>query len=67
MCNDTRSSLLPKQVVPEGGLEPPIFGLGDRRLIHWATRALLTNSMENANFEQHYRVLFSLFFICLKS
>ena len=22
-----------------GGLEPPIFGLGDRRLIHWATRA----------------------------
>ena len=30
-----------KHVVPEGGLEPPIFGLGDRRLIHWATRALL--------------------------
>ena len=27
--------------VPTGGLEPPIFGLGDRRLIHWATRALL--------------------------
>ena len=22
--------------VPEGGLKPPIFGLGDRRLIHWA-------------------------------
>ncbi len=27
------------KVVPTGGLEPPIFGLGDRRLIHWATRA----------------------------
>ena len=40
------SSLITKQVVPEGGLEPPIFGLGDRRLIHWATRALLTNGME---------------------
>ena len=26
--------------VPMGGLEPPIFGLGDRRLIHWATRAV---------------------------
>ena len=26
-------------VLPTGGLEPPIFGLGDRRLIHWATRA----------------------------
>ena len=25
--------------LPTGGLEPPIFGLGDRRLIHWATRA----------------------------
>ena len=49
MCNDTRSSLLPKQVVPEGGLEPPIFGLGDRRLIHWATRALLTTSAEKTN------------------
>ena len=23
-----------KQCVPTGGLEPPIFGLGDRRLIH---------------------------------
>ena len=22
------------QYVPTGGLEPPIFGLGDRRLIH---------------------------------
>ena len=30
-----------KLCVPEGGLEPPIFGLGDRRLIHWATRAPL--------------------------
>ena len=28
-----------KTFVPTGGLEPPIFGLGDRRLIHWATRA----------------------------
>jgi hypothetical protein len=26
-------------MLPTGGLEPPIFGLGDRRLIHWATRA----------------------------
>ena len=23
-----------KMFVPTGGLEPPIFGLGDRRLIH---------------------------------
>ena len=23
-----------KRIVPTGGLEPPIFGLGDRRLIH---------------------------------
>ena len=23
-----------KKTVPTGGLEPPIFGLGDRRLIH---------------------------------
>ena len=30
-----------KVCIPTGGLEPPIFGLGDRRLIHWATRALL--------------------------
>ena len=30
-----------KVLVPTGGLEPPIFGLGDRRLIHWATRARL--------------------------
>ena len=29
--------------VPTGGLEPPIFGLGDRRLIHWATRAPMSN------------------------
>jgi hypothetical protein len=28
-----------KKLLPTGGLEPPIFGLGDRRLIHWATRA----------------------------
>ena len=28
-----------KNCLPSGGLEPPIFGLGDRRLIHWATRA----------------------------
>ena len=28
-----------KRWLPSGGLEPPIFGLGDRRLIHWATRA----------------------------
>ena len=28
--------------IPTGGLEPPIFGLGDRRLIHWATRASLS-------------------------
>ena len=28
-----------KTSIPSGGLEPPIFGLGDRRLIHWATRA----------------------------
>ena len=28
-----------KEFLPTGGLEPPIFGLGDRRLIHWATRA----------------------------
>ena len=32
-------------IVPEGGLEPPIFGLGDRRLIHWATRALLNDEV----------------------
>ena len=32
----------PKTVL-RGGLEPPIFGLGDRRLIHWATRASLSN------------------------
>ena len=31
---------LTKTVLPTGGLEPPIFGLGDRRLIHWATRAV---------------------------
>ena len=31
-----------KTVLPTGGLEPPIFGLGDRRLIHWATRAVST-------------------------
>ena len=28
-----------EKLLPTGGLEPPIFGLGDRRLIHWATRA----------------------------
>ena len=32
-----------KTFVPTGGLEPPIFGLGDRRLIHWATRAPMSN------------------------
>ena len=31
--------LFEKVSLPTGGLEPPIFGLGDRRLIHWATRA----------------------------
>ena len=36
--------------VPTGGLEPPIFGLGDRRLIHWATRAI---SIEKAKFPQN--------------
>ena len=34
--------------VPEGGLEPPIFGLGDRRLIHWATRAPIMPNHQNS-------------------
>ena len=41
-----------KVVVPEGGLEPPIFGLGDRRLIHWATRALLEVTLNKASLPQ---------------
>jgi hypothetical protein len=36
---------LQKKILPTGGLEPPIFGLGDRRLIHWATRAFVTPSL----------------------
>ena len=28
-----------KVSVPSEGFEPSIFGLGDRRLIRWATRA----------------------------
>ena len=30
----TKFSPVRKMFVPTGGLEPPIFGLGDRRLIH---------------------------------
>ena len=41
-----------KAGVPTGGLEPPIFGLGDRRLIHWAPRAELRSVV--------FRDLFSL-------
>ena len=26
--------IITKYLLPTGGLEPPIFGLGDRRLIH---------------------------------
>ena len=28
-----------KRILPTAGFEPAIFGLGDRRRIHWATRA----------------------------
>ena len=42
---EDKISLCGKQkiFIPTGGLEPPIFGLGDRRLIHQATRASLSN------------------------
>ena len=32
-----------KKTPPYLGIEPRIFGLGDRRLIHWASRALLAS------------------------
>ena len=38
-----------KTILPTGGLEPPIFGLGDRRLIHWATRAANNTVTFNLN------------------
>ena len=39
--------LVRKMFVPTGGLEPPIFGLGDRRLIHQATRAPVANKSKS--------------------
>ena len=39
LCSETHhhhflTKIYEKQWLPTGGLEPPIFGLGDRRLIH---------------------------------
>ena len=39
ICFGSKRKMKDKNCLPSGGLEPPIFGLGDRRLIHWATRA----------------------------
>ena len=38
-CFFNLKKLTPKIVLPTAGFEPAIFGLGDRRRIHWATRA----------------------------
>ena len=34
LFNEAQKYFWTKIMLPTGGLEPPIFGLGDRRLIH---------------------------------